>query len=540
MRRGVRWWAPAVLTLVAGCWQLLPGSDRRDGGADAGDAVFDAEVADVAQDVVDATVEAAVDATDATVDDAVDVPADDTVDAAVDVGADAAFDVAIDTHMDAGVDVHADAAVDAAEDAPRDIADIDGGMDVPADSDAEAPDAGADVTSELPLIDVTDIGGTGDLGDVVESCDARCQPWEICAAGRCVNSTAVQFAAGTAHSCLLRASGHIWCWGENGSGQFGDGSRTSSLAPVRILTIDDAVAVESAGSNMCARLRSGLAYCWGATRGWGGSGGGAPTAFTGITDVVSVSAGAGHTCAVSAAGTARCGGSNVGGELGNGTMTTTTSPVLVQNLTDAVEVSVGGPGNTSAGHTCARRRSGAVSCWGSNQYGQLGTGTMTASAVPVPVPGLADVEEIALGTNHSCARRATGAVVCWGRNLEGQIGDATRDDRNAPTPAFGITDAVDIDANAGFNCAVRATGAVLCWGQNFNQQLGTNVSGRDATIPTVIAGVTDAVHVAVGGEHACAIRRNGSLVCWGKNVAGQVGDRTTTSPRPTPVTINVP
>jgi len=117
-----------------------------------------------------------------------------------------------------------------------------------------------------------------------------------------------------------------------------------------------------------------------------------------------------------------CWGSNSSGQLGDGTMEgDRRTPVAVLRLTDAVEIAM------SSGHSCARRASGTVACWGSSRYGQLGNGTRGVDRrAPVAVSDLTDAVEIAVGGAHTCARRASGAVVCWGANHTGQIGDSTR------------------------------------------------------------------------------------------------------------------
>jgi len=99
---------------------------------------------------------------------------------------------------------------------------------------------------------------------------------------------------------------------------------------------------------------------------------------------------------------------------------------------DAVELATG------YAHTCARRASGAVACWGNNYGGQLGDGTTTDRSTPAAVSGLTDAVELATGGFHTCARRASGAVACWGLNYSGQLGDGTTTDRSTPVPVTGF------------------------------------------------------------------------------------------------------
>jgi alpha-tubulin suppressor-like RCC1 family protein len=159
-----------------------------------------------------------------------------------------------------------------------------------------------------------------------------------------------------------------------------------------------------------------------------------------------------------------------------------TSPTAVVDLTDATTITAGDY------HTCARRASGTVVCWGLNSYGQLGTGTAGgASFTPTGIAGLTDAVELAAGALHTCARRATGAVVCWGRNNYGQLGDGTTTNRTTPVTVAGLSDAVEIAAGYSATCARRASGAVVCWGINDSGQIGDGTNTA-RSIPVMVPG----------------------------------------------------
>jgi len=82
---------------------------------------------------------------------------------------------------------------------------------------------------------------------------------------------------------------------------------------------------------------------------------------------------------------------------------------------------------------CGLANSGQAYCWGSNNTGQLGDGTTTDRASPVPVAGALSFSAIAAGAGHTCGVTATGSVYCWGYNAYGEIGDGTTIQRLTPT-----------------------------------------------------------------------------------------------------------
>ena len=203
-------------------------------------------------------------------------------------------------------------------------------------------------------------------------------------------------------------------------------------------------------------------------------------------------------------------------------------------LADATHIALGGL------HSCARRVLGEVVCWGMNDNSQLGDRTRTTRLVPVPVVGLGNPAQLTAGHEHTCARYDSGSVVCWGDNYYGALGDGTAmgDDgwyfRMTPVPVKGLVGATEISARSGSTCARLASGSVMCWGFNGFGQLGDGTTDHRPA-PVAVNGTDDAVAISVGSSHACAVRSTGSVVCWGSNEYGQLGDGTTAdrhSPQP--------
>ncbi|MEQ9322342.1 MAG: hypothetical protein RIF41_24465, partial [Polyangiaceae bacterium] len=210
-------------------------------------------------------------------------------------------------------------------------------------------------------------------------------------------------------------------------------------------------------------------------------------------------------------------------------------------------------------HTCVVDNGGAVHCWGDNNNGQLGIPSSTPNAsMPVMVAGLTSVDEVAAGIGSTCAR-AGSTVSCWGGiagpthiptevmglssptelTMTGStacVVDANQvkcwDDVTA-SPTTVMIDAIDVAAGWDHTCAVDTGGDVHCWGLNDHGQLG-NASTLASDTPVQVAGLDDVKQVSAGRYSSCAVKNDSTGWCWGNNAVGQLGNGTADSPQTTP------
>lgn len=192
-------------------------------------------------------------------------------------------------------------------------------------------------------------------------------------------------------------------------------------------------------------------------------------------------------------------------------------------------------------HTCARLSSGEVQCWGSNDQGQLGNGTIVTSTTPVTAVGVTTATAVTAGNNHSCALLGDGTGRCWGLDANGQLGDnstgATGTQlRTSPVSVSGLSGATALAAGGFHTCAIVGAGTVKCWGDDGMGQLGDGTPGDRSLVPATVAGITTAIAITAGEFHTCALLADGAIKCWGHNGFGQLGDGTMTD-RSTPVAV---
>ena len=267
-------------------------------------------------------------------------------------------------------------------------------------------------------------------------------------------------SAGSRHTCGLRESGVITCWGDH----------LLTAAPAGSF-----IAVSSGNNDACGIRESGEIECWG----WSGrqlNDAAPPIPF------VAVRVGWSHACGLRESGEIECWG--VVFDFASGTE----QPVGPAPAGKFTAVSA------NKAHTCALRESGEVVCWGINDFGQASapTGSFTA---------------VSAGNAYTCGLREGGAIECWGHSPHG-LSDLAAGGFRA------------VSAGHEHACGLRENGEVECWGRNTTFALR---DGIEVIIDTGQANPPASRFTAVdaGHSHTCGLREDGAIECWGWNDDGQ-------------------
>jgi alpha-tubulin suppressor-like RCC1 family protein len=334
-------------------------------------------------------------------------------------------------------------------------------------------------------------------------------------------------ATGDAFTVALHADGTLWAWGQNGSGQLGDGTVIARrLLPRPILPGERWLAVSARGGSTAALRVDGTLWVWGNnTSGQLGDGStsnrSSPTPIQAAESWRAIAAGWNHTVALRSDGTLWASGMNAYGMFGNGTQSAEWSPpVLVSS--ERWQAVVAG-----SSHTLALQEDGRLWVWGYGGSGLLGNGIRVNRQRPTVLLPNERWQAIATDDNHSLAVRADGTLWAWGWNSSGQLGDGTAVARPFPKLVLPAERWRAVAAGGNRSLAVRADGTLWAWGANEAGQLGDGTqTGRWS--PTVILPSARWQSVAVGDLHSVAVQEDGTLWTWGNNFRGELGDGTRT------------
>lgn len=356
----------------------------------------------------------------------------------------------------------------------------------------------------------------------------------------------VAIEAGTFHSLALRDDGLVFSWGQNPDGQLGNPPVSAGTFPPTLISNLNGVVKISVGTFHSLALRNdGTVYAWGANAsaqlGLGGTGGpvATPTKTLLLSGIVDVVAGSVHSLAVRNDGTVWGWGYNADGQLGRGAVGAPQgTPAQVLSINQAASVAASGL------NSVALESDGTVWTWGDNVSGGLGNGTGAVGQIPVELPNFTGVVDVSGGNDFSLALRSNGTVWGWGTNVGAQLGTGAGGATPVTTPVqtLGITTATAISAGYGHGMALLSGGTVVGWGLNNFGQLGDGTSGNVRLSPVPLPALSNITAIFSGEVHSMAIRNDGTndrtLWTWGHNTWGQLGQGTAGVPNPTPTMIS--
>jgi alpha-tubulin suppressor-like RCC1 family protein len=331
---------------------------------------------------------------------------------------------------------------------------------------------------------------TGTLGD--SSAAASTVPVQV------LQQSGVTFtdvSAGASHNCAITSAGQAWCWGYNADYRLGDSTTNMGLAPVAVKPLGGVAftSISAGVAHTCGLDSSGQAYCWGANS--NGQLGNNATAhrrtpvavqhpsgviFSGIVTAET------HTCALDTTGQAWCWGYGAEGNLGGGFSFGDSIPVQVTHPSGVTFTSI----TAQYRHTCALTSGGQAYCWGKNNNGQLGDNTLTTRYTPVAVqqPVGVTFASVETGFLHTCGVTSGGQTYCWGFNNRGQVGDGTITQRKTPVAVsqpVGVS--IGLLAPGGYHsCGLDSVGQTWCWGRGDYSQMG-NGGTSDSTTPVAVS-----------------------------------------------------
>ncbi len=322
-------------------------------------------------------------------------------------------------------------------------------------------------------------------------------------------------AGGSSHSLALTTTGQVLAWGDNFAGQLGNGTFTDSTTPVSVSLPDGTrvTAIAAGEFHSLAITSTGQVYAWGENSSGQLGNGSTTNSNTPVlvslpdgTRVTAVAGGSTFSLAATSAGQALAWGQNDTGQLGNGMLDDSTTPVFV-SLPAGASVSAVAAGDRFG---LAMTSAGGALAWGNNTFGQLGDGTNTTSRTPVFVslPTGTRLSAIAAGVRFGLAMTSTGRALAWGNNTFGQLGNSTNTSTNAPVSVSLLlgTRLSAVAAGGAHGLAVTSTGQALAWGDNTFGALGngTNDNSNTPVLVSLPAG-TQVAALAAGGPFSLAV-----------------------------------
>ena len=303
------------------------------------------------------------------------------------------------------------------------------------------------------------------------------------------NYTFKKIAIGGDSVCGIDVGGDAYCWGNDGSGRLGDGGGSSNKdVPSIVAGGYKWKDISVGGDHACGVTTTGAAYCWGNDNtgelGNGGISGdqASPSAVAGVLSFSTITAASDSTCALTTTGLAYCWGADYNGEIGNGgTGGDQISPVPVVGGRSYSMIDCGDD------HCCALTTGADAYCWGRDNEGQIGNGgTGGNQDSPVLVNGGLKFKWLRTGWNTSFGITTSGVAYSWGGDYAGRLGNGASGNSDAPSLITGNHDFQSIDGGNDHTCGITQSGTGFCWGSDNNGRLGNGGVGGDKADPDAV------------------------------------------------------
>ncbi|MBI9109302.1 MAG: hypothetical protein JEZ04_21325 [Spirochaetales bacterium] len=345
-------------------------------------------------------------------------------------------------------------------------------------------------------------------------------------------------SSGETHTLFVKKNGELWTCGSGSAGQLGLGAVTSVTVPTKI-TIENVTAAEIGDDYSFALKVDGSVWGWGENSlnelglGADTADKNTPTVIPGLSSITKISSGLEGSLALNTTGSVYVWGNGL-----------TSTPQQIPDLSDCIDIAAGG------GHYLIVKSDGTVVSFGNNQVGQLGDGTTTTATYssPATVSDMSGVTAVSAGTNFSLALKSDGTVWSWGYNYYGQLGNDSFSDSRIPTQveisSGYLNDVVQISAGTYHASALKSDGSVMTWGNNGVGQLGDSSSSSDDSEYAVPANLnytpaSIGIIATLGDQSGCSgnsrfgISASGDVIAWGSNSSSQLGLGDTTIPTTT-------
>lgn len=345
-------------------------------------------------------------------------------------------------------------------------------------------------------------------------------------------------SAGHYFNLAVKNDGTVWAWGNNAHGQLGDNTATNRPLPQQVSNLNNVVAVAAGTGHSMALKDDGTVWTWG-NNNVGQLGDGTitkkrlPQQVSGLTSVVQIVAADNSSYALRSDGSVWAWGSNLSKVLGIGNVTSSQrNPVKVNTLSNIVKISAGYK------NAAAIDSNGYLYAWGSNSFGQVGTGTTNNEiSSPLLLTTITNVKDVSVGHNNIMAITNDGKLWNWGKCDTSGTNESSICSSYTMNPTLvpDVVNAQNIFTKETVAFVIKDDDLLWGFGYNVNGRLGRghNTVSSQQKIPSPVVKsndmsdeLTNVISVSIGAGHSLALRSDGSLWTWGHNSLGSIGDGT--------------